>query len=287
MLIESLWRDKYATLKEYYLDKFSNEDYCFDDLQYEIDPDETIENFEMYDEKKQELELSRCKESFAYFCHKYIKIKTLEGIIPFILYKYQNRVVKEIDENQFNILLKFRQGGFTNLNIFRAMHKCLFAKDVKFLFLSKTDREATDIGKFVDAALKTMPSWMNKKTECKSEIKTINDNCIYFKSPHNLRGLRFSDLVIDEAAYFFEEKLKEIVEMFPYDENTNCLLVSTIYHNTFFNTLLHESKNNLNKFNYIKVNYTEHPIYKDPKWVEETKKMIGERLFKQEILSEI
>jgi hypothetical protein len=63
-------------------------------------------------DKNQEVKkiLARCKEDYIYFCEKFIKIShPLVGIIPFKLFKYQRRALKEIENNRFVIFKKPRQ----------------------------------------------------------------------------------------------------------------------------------------------------------------------------------
>jgi len=60
--------------KKYYEDTYDHEFYYFDQYQYEIDPEETLDDINAYTIEKQKEEIEKCVESFTYFCHKYIKI---------------------------------------------------------------------------------------------------------------------------------------------------------------------------------------------------------------------
>jgi len=80
----SKWRGKYKTLKEYYQTEYDGTYYEFDRFQLTIDPDETLEEIEAYSKQRQDQETIKCAHSFAYWCHKYVKIlHPMRGLVPF------------------------------------------------------------------------------------------------------------------------------------------------------------------------------------------------------------
>ena len=68
---KSVWKNKFATLKDYYLAKYDQEFFEFDEYQLEIDPDEKLDQVAIYDVMQQAEEIQKCVESFPYFCHIY------------------------------------------------------------------------------------------------------------------------------------------------------------------------------------------------------------------------
>src|SRR5690349_15666088 len=104
---DSVWRGKYKTLKDYYAKEYGQmytdpgskkqlPYYTFDKYELEIDPDEPMSNIELYDKDRQRREILKCTNSFQYFCHKYVKIlHPMRGLIPFILYNYQRKVITD------------------------------------------------------------------------------------------------------------------------------------------------------------------------------------------------
>ena len=106
-------------------------------------------------------ELAKCAKSFEYFVETYVKInQPTIGLIDFKLHDYQKNVIKDYEKHRFNILLKFRQGGFTTLTVIYGIWKCLFQCDQRILVLSKTDREACHAGRIVKLVLQNLPEWM-------------------------------------------------------------------------------------------------------------------------------
>lgn len=292
MLKDSLWRDKYKSTKEYYLDNYDNKYYYFDKEQFKIDPDETVEDLEMYDQRQQELEFIKCGLSFSYFCHKFVKVlHSSKGLQPFILYNYQNKVIHDYDNHQHNIIRKFRQGGITTLTLIKGLHMCLFDQDKQVLFLSKTDREATDSGMIVDRVVEYLPAWMKPdKAQGKwnDHIKTFaSGGAIKFYSVEAARGKSVTFLIIDEAAFIpgLEDAWAAIYPTI--SGGGRSVLISTVngYGNFYADTWF-GAKEKRNKFYPIDLHYTEHPEYKNPEWVEEQKVQLGDKKFKQEILAD-
>ena len=61
-------------------------------------------------------ELKRCSEDPVYFIRNYVLIEhPIKGIIPFDLFKFQERIIGEIEDERFNIIRKFRQAGITTI----------------------------------------------------------------------------------------------------------------------------------------------------------------------------
>jgi hypothetical protein len=99
--IDFNWKNKHKTLKEFYQKEYDKEYYSFSKYEVGIDPMEPFEEIEAYPVERQQVEFLKCAASFSYFCHKYVKIAhPKRGLLPFILYKYQKRVVKEYEHPQ-------------------------------------------------------------------------------------------------------------------------------------------------------------------------------------------
>ena len=128
--VDPNWKKKYRSLKEFYAKEYNPDYFTFSKFELEIDPMEPLEAIEAYDPVRQQRELIKCGLSFPYFCHKYVKIAhPKRGLLPFVLYNYQRRCVKEYEEHRFNILSKFRQGGLTTVTVLWCMWRCMFKLD--------------------------------------------------------------------------------------------------------------------------------------------------------------
>jgi len=290
---DSVWRGQYKSLKEYYECEYDPKYFSFDKYQLEIDPDEPKEHADTYDEIRRQKEIIKCCNSFAYFCHKYVKIlHPMKGLIPFILYKYQHKVINDYNNHRFNIISKFRQGGLTTVTLLWGLWRCLFQLDQQIMLLSKADKEATDIGMIIDRAVEHLPAWLapdKKAGKWNDHLKMFTEtgSAIKFHSPVSARGKAVTFLIVDEAA-FIPDMETHWKAMWPVlSTGGSCTLISTVngignwYHQVYV-----EAKESLNRFHIIDLDYWEHPDYNNTDWVAEQKAQLGEKGFLQEVLRE-
>lgn len=301
---EKFWLKTHKSLKEFYesggiFDKktgryqYDPNYYTLDKYELEIDPSESLEEVEAYDANRQQKEIIKCCNSFSYFCHKYIKIlHPMKGLIPFVLFNYQRKVIKDYEDYRFNIISKFRQGGLTTVTLLYGLWKCMFQMDQQIMLISKTDREATDAGLIVDRACEHLPTWIKpKKNEGKwnDHLKMFTDtgSAIKFYSPEAARGKSVTFLIIDEAA-FIDDMEKHWKSMWPVlSTGGSCTLISTVNGlGNWYEQTYRDSREGKNKFHVIDLDYWEHPDYNDEEWVAEQKAQLGEKGFLQEILRE-
>jgi len=282
--IDPNWREKHETLEEFYRENYPDEYFGFGKYELEIDPLEEFESVEEYDKEQQYREMIKCTRSFAYFCHKYVKIThPKKGLLPFILYKYQKRVVSDYEKNRFCILSKFRQGGLTTVTVVWAMWRCLFKLDETIMVLSKSDREAIAAGEIVKRALEELPKWMKpdmSKNNDHQKLFTDTGCKLFFYTPEAARGRSITYLILDEAA-FIPQMEKHWKAMFPtISTGGHCICISTVngVGNWYYDIFMGAKKDPpQNDFYIIELDYWEHPEYNDPDWVRATRAQLGEK----------
>jgi len=288
-IVDTNWRGKYASLKEYYDATYDSEYYKFDKFELEIDPMETIEDIENYSVEKQELEMYKCALSFPYFSHKYVKIThPIHGLLPFVLYNYQRRVIEEYADYRFNIISKFRQGGLTTVTVNWCLWRSLFKLDETMMVLSKSDREAIAAGEVAKRALEELPSWMVPQMDKNNDHQKIfsDTGCkLFFYTPEAARGRAITYLILDEAA-FIPNMEKFWKAMYPtISTGGRCIAISTVNGvGNWYEETYHNAEKGDNFFHIIDLDYWEHPDYHDEKWVKQTKAQLGEKGWKQEVL---
>jgi hypothetical protein len=300
---DSVWRSNFKSLDDYYRSggnydpeigrlQYDPKYYNFDKFELQIDPDEPLENIEKYDPIRRKKEMIKCSDSFAYFCHKYVKIlHPMRGLIPFVLYKYQRKTIYDYETNRFNIISKFRQGGLTTVTLLWGLWRCMFQLDQQIMLISKTDREATDIGMMADRACENLPEWLKPKKDGKwnDHLKQFTDtgSALKFYSPEAARGKSVTFLIVDECA-FIDDMEKHWKAMWPIlSTGGSCTLISTVNGlGNWYEQTYREAKDRLNKFHVIDLDYWEHPDYNDESWVSEQKAQLGEKGFRQEVLRE-
>lgn len=304
---DSIWRAKHKTLEDFYKSggkilkrgegkksrlQYDPDYFTLDKYELEIDPDEPVENMETYDQARRQKEIIKCYNSFSYFCHKYVKIlHPMDGLIPFVLYNYQRKVIDEYENHRFNIISKFRQGGLTTVTLLWGMWRCMFQLDQQIMILGRTDRDATDIGMMVDRSIENFPEWLKPKKDGKwnDHLKMFTDtgSALKFHSPEAARGKSVTFLIVDEAA-FIDDMDKHWKAMWPIlSTGGGCTLVSTVNGlGNWYEQTYHEAQEKQNRFNIIDLDYWEHPDYNDDEWVKEQKAQLGEKGFLQEVLRE-
>ncbi len=289
----SLWKNKFRSIKEYHEHEYDHQFYQLDKYQFQINPDETLEQINQYDQQKQEQEIYKCTQSFSYFCHKYIKIlHPTKGLVPFVIFKYQSRVISDYENHRFNIISKFRQGGLTTVTLLYCLYKCLFALDYSTMLISKSDREAVEAGYIVDRAVEYLPEWLAPKKDGKwnDHLKQITETggSMRFFSPEAARGKSVAFICLDEAA-FITDMDKHWKAMYPVlATGGRCAIVSTVNGTAnYYYEMYMGAKEGRNKFHIIDIDFDEHPFYnssKNPEWAEEQRAQLGEKGFLQEIL---
>jgi hypothetical protein len=263
--------------------------YCLEKAEEEILIDETRDDLEKYDAHRQLQEFIKCANSFSYFCHKYVKIlHPVYGLLPTILYKYQRRSVQEFENNRFNIVSKFRQGGLTTVAVLWSLWRCMFKTDQQILVLSKTDREAMAAGEVAQTALDHLPNWLFPSLSADSKHEKMfsdTQSALRFYTPEAARGKSCTFIIIDEAA-FIDDMETHWKAMYPViATGGNCIVVSTVNGiGNWYERTYHEAESKENAFTVIDLEYWEHPDYCSPNWVRDTKANLGEKGWAQEVL---
>jgi len=287
---ESIWRGKYKNLEEYYKAEYPSEYYALSRYELEIDPDETVDDYNNYDGNKQRIEYAKCALDFFYFANKYVRVlHPKKGAVRFINYKYQHRVVGDFEKYRFNLISKFRQGGLTTLAEIWGMWRCMFKLDQQIMLLSKTDREAIAAGEIINRVVEHLPTWLKPDLQGKwnDHHKQFysTGGSLYFFTPEAARGRSVTYLILDEAA-FIPDMDKHWKAMFPMlSTGGNCIVISTVNGlGNWYEKMFHKSKRLGKPFHILELEYTEHPEYNDPVWVADQKSQLGEKGWLQEVL---
>ena len=79
----------------------------------------------------------QCAQDPAYFMKKYCMIQhPIRGKIPFELYPFQEKTVKEFHQERFNVILKARQLGISTLTAGYALWLMTFHQDKNVLVIA-------------------------------------------------------------------------------------------------------------------------------------------------------
>ena len=152
-------------------------------------------------------EILRCAQDPIYFINKYIKIRhPTRGLILFKTFPYQDRTIECLLRKRFNVILKARQMGFTEVVSAFITWLILFHPNQSVLGLATKADTAKQLVKRVRTGLKNIPSWLliaDITTDNKTSIELANGSFIksISKSADAGRSEALSLLVVDEAAH--------------------------------------------------------------------------------------
>jgi hypothetical protein len=219
-------------------------------------------------------EFVKSRENPVYFMSKYIKVThPVRGLVPFALYPFQQEIVKQLDENRFNVLRKFRQAGCTTIAGAYSLHFTNFNKHKTVVILSKGDTESTEVLDRIKIMHDELPGWLKQPIieSNKHTLKFKNGSVIKSRpsGKQSGRSLAGSLLIIDEAAFI--EAIDSIwAAVYPIiSTGGRAFVLSTVngmgnwYHKIYSEALRQE-----NAFNVIDIEWKNHPEYKKQKGYE-------------------
>lgn len=244
-------------------------------------------------------EFEYCKDNMEYFIEHYIYIEepdNKENILQlFKLWDAQRSLLKSVDENRLNIILKARQLGVTWLTLAYSMYQLLFSVGYLVIALSKTEEDAKELirrltvmlgklGMFIKEDNKDNEGWTGLKyrtTALSIEILHKDKSSMFkaFSSSKSAgRSFTANLLVLDEWA--FQQFAKEIwLSAYPTINRPTggkVIGLSTIERGTLFEELYTGD----NDFNKIFL-----PWYSDPRrtqeWYNNTKRDLGDSIMQE------
>ena len=240
----------------------------------------------------QQKEWLKCARDFEYFAATYVEILNVGagGLVPFNLYGFQKRVLKDFETHKFNIVRKFRQGGLTTMAVIWGLWLCMFRKNQQILLMSIGDREALQAGRTAQMVLdrlETEHSWLFPvMIEDSGHTKSfaVTQSKIEFRTPKAARGQALTYVIIDEAAFI--PKMEEAwAAMYPtVNTGGNVIVISTVNGmGNWYEEMYTDAAAGRNEFHVIDLNWKEHPDYNNPEWERRTRANLSAKKWAQEI----
>ena len=211
-------------------------------------------------------EIVRCAQDPVYFINKYVKIRhPKRGLIPFSTFKYQDETIECFRKKRFNVILKPRQMGFTEVTSAFITWLMLFHPNQSILAMATKAETAKQLVRRVRTALKNLPKWLliaDITTDNKTSIELANGSFAksISKSADAGRSEALSLLVIDEAAHIegFDEIWTGIRPTV--SAGGRIIMLSTpcgvgnVFHRTYTDAV-----NKVTDWNPIRVEWWQHP----------------------------
>ena len=236
------------------------------------------------------IEFMKCKEDPVYFAKKYIKIVSLdEGLVPFNLYPFQEKLVRNFHENRFNICKMPRQTGKSTTVVSYLLHYAVFNDNVNIGILANKAKIAMDLLGRLQTAYENLPRWMQQGIIAwnKGSLELENGSKILAASTSAsaVRGMSFNILFLDEFAFVpnhvADDFFASVYPTISSGTNTKVIIVSTPRGMNHFYRMWHDSEKGKNEYVPTDVHWSEVPG-RDDEWKAQTIANTSEQQFKVE-----
>ena len=148
----------------------------------------------------------KCAKDPSHFINEFCVIQHPQrGKIKFKLYPYQFDVLKEYQENDYNVVLKSRQLGISTLSAAYSLWMMLFHADKNILCIATSKDTAKNLVTKVRVMYEGLPQWL------KTAIVENNKLSLIFKNGSQIKAIASNEsagrsealslLILDEAAF--------------------------------------------------------------------------------------
>ena len=216
----------------------------------------------------------------VYFINEFCTIQHPQrGKIKFKLYPYQYDVLDEFEKHDYNVVLKSRQLGISTLSAAYALWMMLFHNDKNILCIATSKDTAKNLVTKVRIMYEGLPNWL------KTAIVENNKLSLIFKNGSQIKAIASNEsagrsealslLILDEAAFIDKIDIIWTAAQQTLATGGRCIGISTPngVGNWFHKTWM-DAKDGTNKFNTIKLHWTDHPE-RDQSWRDEQNKILG------------
>ena len=235
-------------------------------------------------------EYLKCKADPVYFAKNYIKIVSLdEGLVPFSLYDFQEKMVNTFHANRFNIAKLPRQTGKSTTVVAYLMHYAIFNDNVNIGILANKAPTARELLGRLQLAYENLPTWLQQGIIAwnKGSMELENGSKILASSTSAsaVRGMSFNIIFLDEFAFIpnhiAEQFFASVYPTISSGKSTKVIIISTPNGMNMFYKLWHDAELGRNEYTTTEVHWSQVPG-RDEKWKEQTIANTSERQFTQE-----
>ena len=240
--------------------------------------------------EEQIIEFLKCKEDPVYFAKNYIKIVSLDhGLVPFEMYPFQEKLVRNFHENRFNICKMPRQTGKSTTCVSYLLHYAVFNDNVNIAILANKASTARDLLGRLQLAYENLPKWMQQGIISwnKGSLELENGSKISSNSTSSsaVRGGSYNVIFLDEFAFIpnhiADDFFASVYPTISSGQSTKVIIVSTPRGMNHFYRMWHDSERGKNEYIPTDVHWSEVPG-RDAAWKEQTIANTSEQQFKVE-----
>ena len=235
-------------------------------------------------------EIAKCMDDPIYFIKTYIKIVNIdEGLVPFDMYKFQEKMVDTFHNNRFSICKLPRQSGKSTTIIAYLLHQVIFNDNINVAILANKSTTARDLLGRLQLAYENLPTFLQQGVlnwnKGSLELENGSKLLAAATSSSAIRGGSFNIIFLDEFAFIpaniSEQFFSSVYPTISSGKKSKVLIVSTPHGMNMFYKLWNDAENKRNDYVPIEVHWTEVPG-RDEKWKEETIRNTSEAQFATE-----
>ena len=239
---------------------------------------------------KQIKEFIKCKQDPIYFARNYIKIVSLdEGLVPFKMYDFQEKLISNFHNSRFNICKMPRQTGKSTTCVAYLLHYIVFNDSVNVGILANKAATARELLGRLQTAYENLPKWMQQGilswNKGSMELENGSKILAASTSASAVRGMSFNIIFLDEFAFvpnhIAEAFFSSVYPTITSGKSTKVIMVSTPCGMNHFYRYWHDAQRGKNEYTATEVHWSEVPG-RDAKWKEQTIKNTSEQQFKVE-----
>jgi hypothetical protein len=240
--------------------------------------------------EEQIIEFMKCKDDPVYFAKNYIKIVSLDdGLVPFKMYPFQERLVQRFHEHRFNICKMPRQTGKSTTCVSYLLHYAVFNDNVNIAILANKASTAKDLLGRLQLAYENLPKWMQQGILSwnKQSLELENGSKIIAASTSAsaVRGGSYNIIFLDEFAFIpnniADQFFASVYPTISSGKSTKVIIVSTPHGMNHFYRMWHDAEKRKNEYVPTDVHWSEVPG-RDAKWKASTIANTSEQQFKVE-----
>lgn len=232
-------------------------------------------------------EYKKCALSCEYFLKKYCYVQhPIRGKILFDLYGYQKEALSKFENNDYNIVLKGRQLGFSTLIAGYSLWLMLFGNDKNILVIATKQEVAKNLVTKVRYMHSGLPVWLRGTAieDNKLSMRFANGSQIkaVASSKDAGRSEALSLLILDEAAFIDDAEEIWTAAQATLSTGGKAILNSTPNGvGNFFHKMWIQAEEGKNNFNPILLDWRVHPD-RDQEWRDRQTEILGEMQAAQE-----
>ena len=240
--------------------------------------------------QEQILEFIKCREDPLYFAREYVKIVNVdEGLVPFEMWPFQEKLIKRFHEHRFNICMMPRQTGKSTTSVSYLLHYAVFNDNVNIGILANKASTARDLLGRLQTAYENLPRWMQQGILAwnKGSLELENGSSILAASTSAsaVRGMTFNIIFLDEFAFvpnhIAEDFFSSVYPTISSGKSTKIIIVSTPKGMNHFYRMWHDAEEGKNEYITTEVHWSEVPG-RDEAWRAQTIANTSESQFKVE-----